>query len=135
MSLLRVAAIRTYRAGHPAPAQTYASAVVGEILHSTLGFEAFGEAKREFREKDPMHDVTYTAFPFYAVGHAVARTLDRFKDAGKGFNRNLTLHGIGTAHTEPNLLTVLVLLAGLLREVERLLNRHDAREEAEAEAA
>ena len=125
-------AIETYRGGHPAPAQTYASAVLGEILHSALGYEAFGEAKREFREKDPLHDVGYAVFPFYAVGHALARTLDRFKDVGEGFNRNLTQHRIGTPHTEPNLLMVLLLLAGLLREVERLLNRHDAREEAEA---
>ncbi len=78
-------AIETYRAGHPAPAQTYASAVLGEILHSTLGYEVFGEAQREFREKDPLHDVGYSIFPFYAVGHALARTLDRFKDAGEGF--------------------------------------------------
>lgn len=125
-------AIETYRDGHPAPAQTYASAVLGEILHSALGYEAFGEAKRAFREKDPLHEVGYAVFPFYAVGHALARTLDRFKDAGEGFNRNLTQHRIGTPHTEPNLLMVLLLLAGLLREVERLLNRHDAREEAEA---
>lgn len=125
-------AIQTYRDGHPAPAQTYASAVLGEILHSALGYEAFGEAKKEFREKDPLHDVGYVVFPFYAVGHALARTLDRFKDAGEGFNRNLTQHRIGTPHTEPNLLMVLLLLAGLLREVERLLNRHDAREQAEA---
>lgn len=125
-------AIGTYRDGHPAPAQTYASAVLGEILHSALGYEAFGEAKREFRNKDPLHDVGYAVFPFYAVGHALARTLDRFKDAGEGFNRNLTQHRIGTPHTEPNLLMVLLLLAGLLREVERLLNRHDAREEAAA---
>ena len=125
-------AIETYRGGHPAPAQTYASVVLGEILHSALGYEAFGEAKREFREKDPLHDVGYAVFPFYAVGQALARTLDRFKDAGEGFNRNLTQHRIGTPHTEPNLLMVLLLLAGLLREVERLLNRHDAREEAEA---
>lgn len=125
-------AIETYRDGHPAPAQTYASAVLGEILHSALGYEAFGEAKREFREKDPLHDVSYAVFPFYAVGHALARTLDRFKDAGEGFNRNLTQHRIGTPHTEPNLLMVLLLLAGLLREVERLLDRHDAREGAEA---
>jgi hypothetical protein len=127
-----VEAIAAYRDGHPAPAQTYASAVLGEVLHSALGYEAFGEAKREFREKDPLHDVGYAVFPFYAVGHALARTLDRFKDAGDGFNRNLTQHRIGTPHTEPNLLMVLLLLAGLLREVERLLNRHDAREEAEA---
>jgi hypothetical protein len=125
-------AIATYRHGHPAPAQTYASAVLGEVLHGALGYEAFGEAKREFRGKDPLHDVGYAVFPFYAVGHALARTLDRFKDAGEGFNRNLTQHRIGTPHTEPNLLMVFLLLAGLLREVERLLNRHDAREEAEA---
>lgn len=87
---------------------------------------------REFRNKDPLHDVGYAVFPFYAVGHALARTLDRFKDAGEGFNRNLTQHRIGMPHTEPNLLMVLLLLAGLLREVERLLNRHDAREEAAA---
>lgn len=125
-------AIKTYRAGHPAPAQTYAAAVIGEVIHGTLGYETFGEVKRQFRDKDPLHDVGYRDFPLFAVGRALARTLDRFKDAGDGFNRNLTQHRIGPPHTEPNLLTVLLLLAGLLLEVERVLNRHDAREQSEA---
>jgi len=125
-------AIKTYRDGHPAPAQTYAAAVIGEIIHGPLGYEAFGEVKRDFGKTDPLHDVGYTDFPFYAVGRALARTLDRFKDAGDGFNRNLTQHRIGPPHTEPNLLMVLLLLAGLLAEVERVLDRHDAREEPEA---
>ena len=125
-------AIQTYRVGHPAPAQTYAAAVIGEVLHGTLGYEAFGEVRRTFRKKDPLHDVGYRDFPLFAVGHALARTLDRFKDAGDGFNRNLTQHRIGPPHSEPNLLMVLLLLSGLLPEVERVLNRHDAREEAEA---
>lgn len=125
-------AICTYRDGHPAPAQTYAAAAVGEILHGPLGYETFGEVKRTFRGKDPINDVGFRSFPLFAVGHALARTLDRFKDAGDGFNRNLTQHRIGSPHSEPNLLTVLLLLAGLLPEVERMLNRHDARQEAEA---
>jgi len=125
-------AIKTYRDGHPAPAQTYAAAVIGEVIHGPLGYETFGDVKREFRDKDPLHDVGYRDFPLFAVGRALARTLDRFKDAGDGFNRNLTQHRIGAPHSEANLLMVLLLLSGLLPEVERVLDRHDAREEPEA---
>lgn len=125
-------AIKTYRDGHPAPAQTYAAAVIGEVIHGPLGYETFGEVKRQFRDTDPLHDVGYRDFPLFAVGRALARTLDRFKDAGDGFNRNLTQHRIGAPHTEANLLMVFLLLAGLLREVERVLDRHDAREDTEA---
>lgn len=125
-------AIETYRDGHPAPAQTYAAAVIGEVIHGSLGYETFGEIKQHFRDTDPMNGVRYCDFPLYAVGRALARTLDRFKDAGNGFNRNLTQHRIGAPHSEANLLMVLLLLGGLLREVERVLDRHDAREEPEA---
>jgi hypothetical protein len=125
-------AIKTYRDGHPAPAQTYAAAVIGEVIHGPLGYETFGEVKQQFRDTDPVHDVGYRDFPLFAVGRALARTLDRFKDAGDGFNRNLTQHRIGAPHSEANLLMVLLLLAGLLREVERVLDRHDAREGTEA---
>lgn len=125
-------AIKTYRDGHPAPAQTYAAAVIGEVIHGPLGYETFGEVKQQFRDTDPLHDVGYRDFPLFAVGRALARTLDRFKDAGDGFNRNLTQHRIGAPHTEANLLMVFLLLAGLLREVERVLDRHDAREDTEA---
>lgn len=90
-----------------------------------MGWESFGEVKRNFRGKDPLHDVGYQDFPLFAVGHALARTLDRFKDAGDGFNRNLTQHRIGSPHNEPNLLMVILLLGGLVREVERVLNRHE----------
>lgn len=125
-------AIQTYRDGHQAPAQTYAAAVIGEVLHGPLGYATFKEVKQQFRDKDPLHDVGYRDFPLFAVGHALVRTLDNFTRAGDGFNRNLTQHRIGPPHTEPNLLMVLLLLAGLLPEVERVLDRHDAREEPEA---
>jgi len=119
-------AIRAYGAGYAGPAQTYAAAAIGHVLHGPLGYSSFSMAIKTFRSKDPMHDVGYQDFPLFAVGHALARALDRIKDAGDGFNRNVTLHGIGDGHNEPNLLMVLLLLAGLLAEVERELDRHDA---------
>jgi hypothetical protein len=75
--------------------------------------------------------------PFYALGHALVRTLAHFKDAGDGFNRNLTQHRLGSFHNEPSLLMVLMLLTGLLFEVERILDEQDrfADDEADEEAA
>jgi hypothetical protein len=125
-------AISTYEDGHPAPAQAYAASAVGEILHGPLGWESWGEVKRAFADKDPLVDVGFTLFPLYAVGRAWHRTLARFKDAGDGFNRNLTLHRIGFPYSEANLLSVLLLLAGLLRGLQPALDRHDKREEEEA---
>ena len=120
-------AILTFRDGHAAPAQTYAAAAVGEILHGSLRYPSFGKLQRAFRRRDPLHDVDFRVLGLFAVGHALARTLDSFAVAGEGFNRNLTVHRIGSAHSEPNLLMVLLLLAGLLPEVERLLDQEEAR--------
>jgi hypothetical protein len=125
-------AIRTYRDGHPAPAQTYAAAAVGEVIHGPLGWETFGEVRKAFKDKNPMFDVGFRDFPLFAVGSALVRTLDRFDKAADGFNRNLTQHRIGSPHSVPNFLMVLLLLAGLVREVERVLDRHDRREAQEA---
>lgn len=66
---------------------------------------------------NPLHDVGYHDFLLFVVARALARTLDRFKDAGDGFKRNLTQHRIGARHSEANLLMVFFPLAGLLREV------------------
>jgi len=135
LQLLRAAtveAIETFRAGHPGPAQTYAASAIGELVHGPFGAEDFGAVKRLFQDTDPMHDVGFADFPFYALGHALVRTFARFKDAGDGFNRNLTQHRLGAVHNEPNLLMVLMLLAGLLIEVQRILNRQDRRRDDEA---
>lgn len=127
-----IEAIQTYRDGHPAPAQTYAAAAIGEVIHGPLGWESFGEVRSVFAMKDPRRDVGYVDLPLFAVGRALVRTLDRFDNAGDGFNRNLTQHRIGPPHSEANLLIVLMLLAGLLRELQRVLNRHDARQSEDA---
>jgi hypothetical protein len=125
-------AIQAYRDGHPKPAQAYAASAIGEILHGSLGWESWGEVKREFGDKDPQTDVGFAFFPLYAVGRAWVYTLARFKDAGDGFNRNLTLHRIGFPYSEANLISVLLLLVGLLRGLQPALDRHDRREEDEA---
>ncbi len=118
-------AIAGYRDGYPELAQTYAAAAIGEVIHGPLGWEGFTEVRQAFKDKDPMHGVQYAYFPFFAMGHALMRVLDRFEKAGAGFNRALTVHRIGSPHTEANLLMVLMLFAGLVLEVEWLLNRHD----------
>lgn len=135
LQLIRAAtveAITTFRDGHPGPAQTYAATAIGELIHGPLGADGFGDVRGLFHDTDPMHDVELSELSFYALGHALVRTLARFNDAGDGFNRNLTTHRLGAFHNEPNLLMVLMLLTGLLVEVQRILDERDRLADEEA---
>jgi hypothetical protein len=121
-------AISTYRDGHPQPAISYATSALTDLVHGFLGAQSFKVVRKIFADVDPRNDVGFADFPLFAVGKAWVRVLDHMKNAGDGFNRNLTSHRIGDHYSEANLLAVLLLLAGLLRELEKVGNRHDARQ-------
>jgi hypothetical protein len=120
--------ISTYRDGHTEPAQAYAAVAATHLIHDVFGANSFGEVRDTFKDRDPFTEVGMDEFAFVAVGQTLVRTLDRFDDAGDGFNRNLTLHRLGTFHNVPNLLSVLLLLGGLIRELDRFLEAEESLE-------
>lgn len=121
-------AIATYEVEHPKPAQSYAATTISDLVSGALGAKSFGAAQRQFRATDPIHDVGMGDLPLVAVGWSLAYALDRFSDAGPGFNRNLTLHFLGPHYSEANLLMSLLLLAGFLPELEILLDQRQRRQ-------
>ena len=120
--------IAAARDGHPEAAQALAGVVVTHLVHDFLEAENFGPVREAFGDVDPWNDVGITQLSFYAVGRGWVRTFERIPKAGDDFNRNVTLHVLGPAHNEANLLGALLLLGGLIPELERMQNRHDARE-------
>ncbi len=113
-------AIRSARAGAPGPAQSHVASALGHVAHSYYGYESFGPVRERFADIDPINDVGFAEFSFYAIGRAWVISFASFKQAGDGFNRNLTAHYVGAPHySDANLLAGLMLLAGLTRELQR----------------
>ncbi|GIK83208.1 MAG: hypothetical protein BroJett024_43130 [Alphaproteobacteria bacterium] len=125
-------AIATYEGEHRSPAQSYAATTISDLVYDTFGAKSFAAAKKKFRATDPIYDVGMSQLPLAAVGWSLAYALDRFSDAGPGFNRNLTLHFLGPHYSEANLLMSLLLLAGFLPELEILLEQRERRQLAVA---
>ena len=121
-------AIATYEDEHPNPAQAYAAAAISDLVYEILGIKSFDGAKKKFRATESIDGVGMGDVPLVAVGWSLACALDRFSDAGPGFNRNLTLHFLGPHYGEANLLMSLLLLAGFLPELEILLEQRQRRQ-------
>lgn len=122
-------AIRSARAGAPGPAQSHVASALGHVAHSYFGYENFGPVRERFADIDPINDVGFAEFSFYAIGRAWVISVASFKEAGDGFNRNLTAHYVGAPHySNANLLAGLMLLAGLARELQRQERRLEARQ-------
>gem|GEM_PF-3008197 len=121
-------AIRSARAGAPGPAQSHVASALGHIAHGYFGYDDFGPVRKRFADVDPVNDVGFAEFSFYAIGRAWVISIAGFKQAGDGFNRNLTAHFVGAPHySDANLLAGLMLLAGLARELQRQERRMEAR--------
>ena len=112
-------AIAARRANHPKPAQSYAATVLTGIVHGPLGMQRFREVRMRFAGTEPLHDVEIRELPYAAVGRALARAFADFQHAGEDFNRNKTQHMPGAHFSDANLLGVLLLIAGLLGELQR----------------
>lgn len=75
-------------------------------------------------------------FPLFAVGRAWVHVNEKFEgNPDPGYNRNRTLHLIGPHYSESNLLAVLMLLTGLLRELQRVERRAIRRAQTTTTAA
>lgn len=122
-------AIRSARAGAPGPAQSHVASALGHVAHGYFGYENFGPVRERFTDVDPINDVGIAEFSFYAIGQAWVISIASFKQAGDGFNRNLTAHYVGAPHySDAKLLAGLMLLAGLARELQRREHRREARQ-------
>lgn len=127
-------AISAYADGHTAAAQSLTATAISDLVSGPLKAKSFNQALKTFRAADPLHGVGMRDFPLYAVGWALAYALERYDDAGGGFNRNKTLHWLGPHYNEANLLMSLRLLAGFISELELLLGRRERRQLAETTA-
>jgi hypothetical protein len=131
-------AIAAHKDGHTNAALALASAALSNIVHEYFGEKNFKPIRKMFEGVDPRNDVGIRKFVLYTVGRVWVKANERFEgNAGPGFNRNRTLHLLGPHYSESNLLAVLMLLAGLGRELQRFENLEvqQQREDEPAQAA
>jgi hypothetical protein len=124
-----VKAIAAHKDGHTEAALSLAAATLSSIVHDFMGEENFGPVREIFAGVDPHNDVDIQEFAFHMVGKIWVKANQRFEgNADPGFNRNRTLHLVGEHYSEANLIAVLMLLAGLCRELERFEFQDEASE-------
>jgi hypothetical protein len=116
------AAVASLRDGHAAPAQALAASVLSGIVHTTFAFSKFAEARARFVRDDP-NEVALRVFRLTAILHTLARALTKTDEADHGFNRHKSLHAHEGHYTRAHAISALMLLAGVLREVDLQLNR------------
>jgi len=122
-------AVAAHKDGHTEAALALAAATLSSIVHDYMGETNFGPIRETFADVDPENDVGVEDFALYMVGKVWVKVNVRFEGSeDPGFNRNRTLHLIGAHYSRANLVAVLMLLAGLCRE----LHRFDARNETSA---
>ncbi len=119
-------AINAYRDGHHGPAQSHAAATLSGIVHRHFAYRKFADARVRF-ERDHPDDVGLAQLRMTTLLRVFGRTITHTKYAQPGFNRHATLHEIpGDQHTPAHALTALLLLVGLLRELDEWFTRRDA---------
>lgn len=94
--------IATYRDGHPDPALAYASTILSHLVHDYFEEKSFRGIRETFEGSED--------------------------DA---YNRNRTLHLLGDHYSEANSLAALMLVTGLLCELQRLEDRRAVDEEVD----
>lgn len=124
--------IATYRDGHPDPALAYASTILSHLVHDYFEEKSFRGIRETFGGVDPLNDVGHADFPLFTVGRIWVRAFERFEDSeDDAYNRNRTLHILGDHYSEANLLAALMLVTGLLCELQRLEDRKAVDEEVD----
>ena len=116
--------VTTCRDGHPDPALAYASTILSHLVHDYFEEKSFKGIREAFEDVDPLNDVGHTDFPLFTVGRIWVRAFERFENSGDdAYNRNRTLHILGDHYCEANLLAALMLVTGLLCELQRFEDR------------
>ncbi len=113
-------AVAAHKDGHTEAALALAAATLSNIVHGYMGETNFGPIRETFADIDPENDVGMDDFALYMVGKVWVKVNVRYEgNEDPGFNRNRTLHLIGSHYSHANLIAVLMLLAGLCRELHR----------------
>jgi hypothetical protein len=116
--------VATCRDGHPDPALAYASTILSHLVHDYFEEKSFKGIREAIEDVDPLNDVGHTDFPLFTVGRIWVRAFERFENSeDDAYNRNRTLHILGDHYCEANLLAALMLVTGLLCELQRFEGR------------
>jgi hypothetical protein len=125
-------AVAAFRDGHHRAAQALATVTLGTVIHDTFGEEHFASARRRFEALDPRR-VDFHEARSAAVLRCIARALQQTHVAGPGFNRHAAAHRPSAdQYTRPNTIASLMLVAGLLCEVDCSLRSEREAEQPEA---
>lgn len=119
-------AVTAFEGGHTRAAQALAAVALSALIHDTLGEPEFGP----FRKKIEAVDLDHLGFEELRLGgvlRCVARAIYSTDYAGPGFNRHSTAHFLRPdQYTRPNAVAGLMLVAGLVRELDRSLPAPEA---------
>jgi hypothetical protein len=122
-------AIASQRDGGPAAAQALSASVLSALVHDEFQFERFADAREKFTSEDP-DDVDLQLARMTMLKQTFGRALHHTDHApGPGFNRHATLHAHDGAFTRPNALAALLLLVGVVRELDVWFKRDDEQNE------
>jgi hypothetical protein len=111
-------AVAAYRGGLPWASQALASAAISGAVHELFGEDTFADARERFEREHPSEE-DMRLFRMRVLMWACARALRGTAEGLSGFNRHASLHGVfEDQYTEANALAVLLLLVGLLRELQ-----------------
>jgi len=127
-------AVAAQRDGHQEAGQALAAAVLTGVVQLSLGFERLAEARERFHQDDPMES-GWSLFSLRAILHTLGRALHQTEVAPPGFNRHGSLHALPSQYTRVHATAAMLLIAGVLGELQGLLTERDAEAAADAEAA
>lgn len=119
-------AVEAAQDGHFVPAQTASAAGLTAVLHEVFGFPGMGglaEARKKFEGRD-LDEVGVRIMKISMIELCTAKALKRTKDAGPGFNRHGSQHGMRDFLSQANSLAGMMLLVAWVRELWWFQERH-----------
>jgi hypothetical protein len=128
-------AVGSFGDGRYRSAQALATVTLGTLIHDAFGDSKFADARRKFEAFDP-EEAPLQEFRLSAVLRCVARALEPTTVAGPGFNRHASAHRVSTdQYTRTNALASLMLVAGVLRELDFWFGVEDENDQQAVQAA
>jgi hypothetical protein len=126
-------AVEVAEEGQLEAAQALATNILSGIVEHVFAMR-LRDAREEFRRDDPDH-VALRVFRMTVLLRVFGRALITTDQAGPGFNRHASTHLFVESYTPANAIAALMLLAGVVRELDVLYRRHEQREAEEAAKA
>lgn len=127
-------AVKAQRAGHHEAGQALGAAVVTGVVQLILGYDKLADARKRFRSEHPMES-DWNLFSVQTILHTVGRALYQTDVAPPGFNRHGSLHALPGQYSRVNATTAMLLVAGVLGELQNALTERDVERVSDAEAA